>query len=94
MGAPAPAAPLFRTALGEAAKERRGELGLTQERLALESALHQRWISNVETGRLNPSYASLRRLAAALGLPAAELIARAEAIEEVVASRRGADCPR
>lgn len=75
------ASPAFQTALGEAVKVRRHELGLTQEQLAIETELHQRWISNVETGKRNPSYGSLRRLAAGLGLAASELIARAEASE-------------
>jgi transcriptional regulator with XRE-family HTH domain len=76
-----PASPAYRLALGLAVKARRGELGLTQETLANDTELHQRWISNVETGKRNPSYASLRRLAAGLGLTASELIARAEQIE-------------
>jgi transcriptional regulator with XRE-family HTH domain len=45
------------------------------------SDLHQRLISNVETGKRNPSYASLRRLAAGLDLAASELLARAEQLE-------------
>ena len=76
-----PATPPFKRALGEAVAARRLELGLTQEALSLRAELHQRWISNVETGKRNPSYASLRRLAAGLGLSASELIARAEQIE-------------
>jgi transcriptional regulator with XRE-family HTH domain len=47
----------------------------------LRADLHQRWISNVENGKRNPSYGSLRRLAAGLGLSASELLARAEQIE-------------
>jgi transcriptional regulator with XRE-family HTH domain len=76
-----PATAAFQLALGLAVKTRRGELGLTQETLANETNLHQRWISNVETGKRNPSYASLRRLAAGLGLQTSELIARAEQVE-------------
>jgi transcriptional regulator with XRE-family HTH domain len=76
-----PASPAFQQALGLAVKHRREELGLTQEELHLRSELHQRWISNVETGKRNPSYASLRRLASALDLTASELLARAEQIE-------------
>jgi transcriptional regulator with XRE-family HTH domain len=76
-----PAFPTPQHALGLAVKARRQELGLTQEGLSLRSELHQRWISNVETGKRNPSYASLRRLAAGLDLPASELISKAEAIE-------------
>jgi transcriptional regulator with XRE-family HTH domain len=73
--------PAFQQALGLAVKARRENLKLTQETLANETDLHQRWISNVETGKRNPSYASLRRLAAGLNLKTSELIARAEAIE-------------
>lgn len=76
-----PAEPAFQVALGEAVKARRNSLGLTQEQVSLRSDLHQRWLSNVETGKRNPSYASLRRLADALDLSTAELIAHAEAAE-------------
>jgi len=76
-----PAPPVFQHALGLAVKGRREELKLTQEALANDSGLHQRWISNVETGKRNPSYASLRRLAAGLSLTTSELIARAEQVE-------------
>jgi len=74
-------APAFQAALGLAVRHRRQELEITQEQLANDTDLHQRWISNVETGKRNPSYGSLRRLAAGLELSASELIARAEAIE-------------
>jgi transcriptional regulator with XRE-family HTH domain len=56
-----------------------------QEQVYLRTDLHQRWISNVETGKRNPSYASLRRLAAGLDLTASELIARAEQIDGISA---------
>jgi transcriptional regulator with XRE-family HTH domain len=74
-------APAFQTALGQAVKHRREELRLTQEQLDLRTDLHQRWISNVETGKRNPSYGSLRRLAAGLELSASQLLQRAEQIE-------------
>ncbi|HUB73988.1 MAG TPA: helix-turn-helix transcriptional regulator [Solirubrobacteraceae bacterium] len=76
------ASPAFQTALGLAVKARRQQLGITQEGLANDTELHQRWISNVETGKRNPSYASLRRLAAGLDLTASQLIAAAEQIEQ------------
>lgn len=75
------ATPASQVALGHAVKTRRQELGRTQEQLANDSDLHQRWISNLETGKRNPSYQSLRRLAAGLELSTSELIARAEQIE-------------
>jgi transcriptional regulator with XRE-family HTH domain len=68
-------------ALGRAVAERRQELGLTQEELALRSDLHQRWISNVENGHRNPSYSSLRRLAQGLRWRTSELATRAEDLE-------------
>lgn len=76
-----PASPDFQAALGLAVKARRTELGLTQEELSLRAGLHQRWISNVETGKRNPSYGSLRRLAAGLEIPTSELLKQAEAVE-------------
>lgn len=84
-----PAAPAPQAALGEAVKARRVDLGLTQEQVSLRSDLHQRWLSNVETGKRNPSYASLRRLAWALQLTTAELIERAEAAEAQISPARG-----
>jgi transcriptional regulator with XRE-family HTH domain len=83
-----PAPPPFKRALGLAVAARRGELRLTQEQLANDTDLHQRWISNVETGKRNPSYASIRRLATGLELTASELIARAEQIEATQAKAR------
>lgn len=76
-----PALPTPQLALGLAVKARRQELGLTQEQLANNTDLHQRWISNVETGKRNPSYSSIRRLAAGLDVLPSELIARAERAE-------------
>ena len=75
--------------LGAAVRGRRRELGLTQEQLALGSGLHQRWISNVETGRRNPSYTNLRRLAASMNLRTSELLARAEGLEDSECVERG-----
>jgi transcriptional regulator with XRE-family HTH domain len=81
--------PAFQVALGLAVKRRREELGLTQEDVALRGELHQRWLSNVENGWRNPSYASLRRLAAGLDQSTAELNARADAIErDATATKR------
>jgi XRE family transcriptional regulator, regulator of sulfur utilization len=83
---PATATP--QRALGIAVAARRNELGLTQEQLSLRAELHQRWISNVETGKRNPSYASIRRLAAGLDITASELISRAEQRESVAEASR------
>jgi len=67
---------LSRRASACAASERSPTPVLTHSR-----KLHQSWISNVETGKRNPSYGSPRRLASGLGLAASEMIARAETNE-------------
>jgi transcriptional regulator with XRE-family HTH domain len=76
-----PLVPPVQISLGRAVKARRDELGLTQEQLALRGGLQQKWISNVETGKRDLMYSSLRRLAPVLDLTTAELIERAEAGE-------------
>ena len=67
-------------ALGEAIRQTRKELRLSQEALAEVSGLHRNYIGGVERGELNPSYTSILRIAAALGIPGSELLARAESI--------------
>jgi ribosome-binding protein aMBF1 (putative translation factor) len=83
-----PAAPTFQLALGAAVKASREELGLTQEQLALKGDLHTRWVSNIENAWRNPSYGSLRRLAASLDLTTSQLIARAELAEGKVRAKK------
>jgi len=72
--------PSAQQALGLAIKARHQELRLTQEQLASDTGLHQRWISDVETGKRNRSYSSLLHLAEGLELSTSELIARAKQI--------------
>ncbi|MGH2832503.1 MAG: helix-turn-helix domain-containing protein [Solirubrobacteraceae bacterium] len=79
-------AEISRSAFGRAVASRRAELHLTQEALSLRSGQHQKWISNVETARINPSLSNLARLAASLELRLSELIAHAEAIDAQGAS--------
>lgn len=79
-----PVIPTLQLALGRAVKARREELGLTQEQVALRGDLQQRWISNVETGKRDLRYSSLRRLAPLLDLTTAELMDRADASEQTL----------
>jgi transcriptional regulator with XRE-family HTH domain len=76
-----PVTEISRAAFGRAVAGRRAELRLTQEALSLRSGLHQKWLSNVETARINPTLSNLARLAASLEIPLSELIARAEVID-------------
>jgi transcriptional regulator with XRE-family HTH domain len=68
--------------LGQAIKARREELDMSQETLGLASEIHPTWISHIESGRNNPAWGSVRRIAAALDLSVSELAQQAEALED------------
>lgn len=66
-------------ALGDAIRQRRGELGsLSQEGLADLAGMHRTYVGEIERGLRNPSYRNLVKLATALELPLSELVARTE----------------
>ena len=52
--------------LGNAIKEQRYALGISQEELAARAGLHRTYVSEVERGERNPSIASIEKLAQAL----------------------------
>lgn len=60
--------------IGGNIRARRLELGLTQEQLAEESALDQRFVSAVENGRRNLTVLKLQKLADALKCPARDFL--------------------
>ena len=68
--------------LGRAIKQLRTERGLSQEEIGLRAEIHPTWISHIESGRNNPAWGSVRRIAAALGVKLSELAALAEALDE------------
>lgn len=68
-------------ALGLAVRRVREREGLTQEQLGLDAGIHPTWISALESGRSNPAWGTVRRLATALGVKPLELVALAERIE-------------
>jgi transcriptional regulator with XRE-family HTH domain len=68
-------------ALGKAIKQAREASGLSQEELGLQAEIHPTWISHIESGRNNPAWGSVRRIAAALGLKLSELAVLAEELE-------------
>jgi XRE family transcriptional regulator, regulator of sulfur utilization len=59
--------------LGKAVRKLRAEKGLTQETLAETASLTVRALSQIERGHANPTWATARDLAAALGVSIAEL---------------------
>jgi transcriptional regulator with XRE-family HTH domain len=73
-------------ALGEAIVELRERAGLTQEGLAERAELHITHVGGMERGVSNPSYSTLLRLAAGLGVGVAGLMTLAEELQG-----RGAD---
>lgn len=65
-------------ALGQAVRALRLERGFSQERLAEESGLHPRYISDVERGRRNVGMVNVDRLARALSVDLPTLMAKVE----------------
>lgn len=60
---------------GRRVRERRNELGLSQEQLAERVGLHWTYIGQVERGRSNVTLHSTLRIAQALGCDPGELVA-------------------
>ncbi|MBY4677631.1 helix-turn-helix domain-containing protein [Marinobacterium arenosum] len=69
-------------ALGKAIKVQRVEAELSQEQLAEQCEVDRTYISNIERGNRQPSYKTLRLIAAALKTKASELIRDAEQREQ------------
>ena len=59
--------------LGRAIKSVRSERSITQEELSRRTGLHPTYISDIERGARNPSFAVMTRLADGLGITLAEL---------------------
>jgi len=60
--------------LGARIRERRLELGLSQEGLADRTELHWSYLGQIERGQRNLTIHNVLRIAAALGLDAGELV--------------------
>lgn len=58
---------------GDRVRALRLDLGVSQEKLALDCGLDRTYISGVERGKRNVSLVNIHRLADALGVPAADL---------------------
>jgi DNA-binding XRE family transcriptional regulator len=59
--------------LARAVRDSRKEAGLTQEGVAFEAGISVRHFQELESGRLNPSYLTLRSVAIALGTTLARM---------------------
>ena len=69
----------LRRAFATALRQLREGRGMTQEDLAFEAGVGRVSIAQMETGRRLPSLPTVVRLAAGLGVTAAELVGRVEA---------------
>lgn len=65
--------------LGRVIRRRRLAAGLSQEALAERADVHRNEIGFLERGQRSPSLDVVARVAAALGLPASQLLVEAEA---------------
>lgn len=60
--------------LGDRVRARRRTIGLSQEDLGEASGLHRTYIGHLERGEVNPSLLNILKVAAALGIDAADLV--------------------
>ena len=68
----------FGEALGQAIRERRKELNLSQEALGFKAGYHVTYVSQIERGVKSPTVRTMLTLASALEMPLSELMLRAE----------------
>ena len=68
-------------ALGKAIRQFREKPGITQEALAAKAGLTGRSLSAIETGKANPTWATVGDIAAALGVSISALAKAAEKLE-------------
>ena len=69
--------------IGVALRALRAQKGVSQEKLALETGIGRRYMSDIENGRRNVSLEIIEKIAAYFGMSACELVGRIEQ----------ADCP-
>jgi transcriptional regulator with XRE-family HTH domain len=67
--------------LSKAIRQLRMEIHLSQEALGLRADIHPTWISHMESGRVNPTWGNVRRIATGLRVPLSVLAALAEDLE-------------
>lgn len=75
--------------LGLAVRTIRERRRMTQATLGKRAELHSTWISNIESGKVNPTWGNSRRLAYALGVTVPYLATLAEGMETCGVRGRG-----
>ena len=68
--------------LGKAIRTLRTENQLSQEALGQRAEIHPTWISHIESGRINPTWGNVRRIAGGLKVPLSRLAQLAEEYEK------------
>jgi transcriptional regulator with XRE-family HTH domain len=69
-------------ALGRAIRRLRRERDLSQEELGHLAEIHPTWISHIESGRTNPAWGTVRRIAAVFDVRLSELVLLAERLAD------------
>jgi transcriptional regulator with XRE-family HTH domain len=67
--------------LGKAIRTLRKDAQLSQEALGQRAEIHPTWISHIESGRINPTWGNVRRIARGLKVPLQRLAQLAEEYE-------------
>jgi transcriptional regulator with XRE-family HTH domain len=67
--------------LGTAIRTLRDDADMSQEALGERSEIHPTWISHIESGRINPTWGNVRRIASGLGIELSRLAELAEKYE-------------
>jgi transcriptional regulator with XRE-family HTH domain len=69
-------------ALGQAIRRLRKERHLSQEELGHLAEIHPTWISHIESGRTNPAWGTVRRIAKVFGVRLSEIVLLAESLSD------------
>jgi XRE family transcriptional regulator, regulator of sulfur utilization len=69
-------------ALGRAIRRLRKERDLSQEELGHLAEIHPTWISHIESGRTNPAWGTVRRIAQVFEVALSEIVLLAERLAE------------
>jgi transcriptional regulator with XRE-family HTH domain len=69
-------------ALGRAIRRLRKERDLSQEELGHLAEIHPTWISHIESGRTNPAWGTVRRIATVFEVRLSEVVLLAESLAE------------